>query len=174
MTDDLEFRREEVRRYLGQQSVPVLPQTTYPLGRAEFERALGADLSNSRLFVQLLGPAAGKRPPDIPGGYGWLQLEGAHRRRLPILQWRSPDLILDTVEWPRHRELLELETVQVTTLESFKQAIIAALAPPPTPPQLHDTSGRWSSSTPKRGIERSLTRSAARSAIASNGAYRCS
>jgi hypothetical protein len=142
VTDDLEFRREEVRRYLGQQGVSVLPQMSYPLGRAEFERALDGDLLNSHLFVQLLGPMPGKRPPDVPDGYGWLQLEGARRARLPILQWRSPDLTPETVERPRHRQLLELETVQATSLESFKRAIIAALAPPPAPPQRQGTGER--------------------------------
>jgi TIR domain len=142
VTDDLEFKREEVRRYLEQQSVSVLPQLSYPLGRAEFAAALDADLVNSRLFAQLLGPVPGKRPPDVPEGYGWLQLDGAQRRGLPILQWRSPDLMPEGVDWPRHRELLELETVQATSLESFKRAIMAALAPPPPPPQRPGTGER--------------------------------
>lgn len=142
VTDDLEFKREEVRRYLEQQNVPVLPELSYPLGRAEFAAALDGDLANSRLFVQLLGPMPGKRPRDVPDGYGWLQLEGARRRGLPILQWRSPDLDLTAIAWPRHRELLELETVQATSLESFKRAILAALAPPPAPPPRRDTGPR--------------------------------
>ena len=135
VTDDLEFKREEVRRYLDQQGVPVLPELTFPLGRNDFEAALDDDLANALLFVQLLGPMAGKRPRDIPDGYGWLQLEGALRRGIQILQWRSPDIDPQTIEWPRHRELLERETVQATSLESFKRAILAALAPPPAPPE---------------------------------------
>jgi hypothetical protein len=135
VTDDLEFKRDEVQRYLEQQGVPVLPELTFPLGRADFEAALDADLASSRLFVQLLGPIAGKRPRDIPDGYGWLQLEGALRRGVPILQWRSPDIDPQTIEWQRHRELLERETVQATSLESFKRAILAALAPPPPAPE---------------------------------------
>ena len=133
VTDDLEFKRSEVQRYLEQQGVPVLPELTYPLGRAEFEAALDTDLNDAKVFVQLLGPIAGKRPRDIPDGYGWLQLEGARQRGMPILQWRSPELDLEAIEWLRHRELLELETVQATSLESFKKAILAALAPPPRP-----------------------------------------
>jgi hypothetical protein len=133
VADDLEFKRAEVQRYLEQQRVPVLPEMSYPLGRADFEAALDADLSRATLFVQLLGPIAGKRPRDIPDGYGWLQLEGARRRNLRILQWRSSELDLDSIEWPRHRELLELDTVQATSLESFKKAIMAALEPPPPP-----------------------------------------
>jgi hypothetical protein len=34
VTDDLEFRRDEVQRYLEQQGVLVLPESPYPLGRA--------------------------------------------------------------------------------------------------------------------------------------------
>ena len=136
VSDDLEFKRSEVQRYLEQHDVPVLPTLTYPLGRADFEAALDADLASSKFFVQLLGPIAGKRPRDIPDGYGWLQLEVARRRGLQILQWRSPELDLSVIEWTRHRELLELETVQATSLESFKHAIISAvLAPPPPAPE---------------------------------------
>jgi hypothetical protein len=139
VTDDLELKRAEVKRYLEQQGVPVLPETTYPLGSAEFGAAFEADLNRAKLFVQLLGPIAGKRPPDIPDGYGWLQLEGARRRSLPIVQWRSPELDLDSIEWPRHRELLELETVQATSLESFKKAIVVAFEPPPPSPEPRHT-----------------------------------
>jgi hypothetical protein len=133
--DDLEFRRLEVQRYLEQQGVVVLPEAPYPMGRVEFERALDADLTSCRLFAQLLGPVPGKRPRDVPEGYGWLQYEGARRRGLPVLQWRSPELELAGVEWPRHRELLELATVQATSLESFKRAVAAALTPPTPMPE---------------------------------------
>jgi hypothetical protein len=134
VTDDLEFRRLEVSRYLEQRGVVVLPEAGLPLGRAQFEAALDADLVRSLAFVQLLGPMPGKRPPDVPDGYGWLQHDLARRRGMRVLQWRSPELDLTSIEWPRHRELLELETVQATSLETFKSAVAAALAPPPAPP----------------------------------------
>jgi hypothetical protein len=134
VTDDLEFRRLELRRYLEQQGILVLPETSLPLGRTEFEAALDAELVRSRVFVQLLGPMPGKRPRDVPDGYVWLQLDMARRRGMRVLQWRSPELDLAGIEWPRHRELLELETVQATSLEAFKSAVVAALATPPIPP----------------------------------------
>jgi len=133
VTDDLEFRRLEVRRYLEQQGTLVLPETSLPLGRAQFEAALDTDLARSRVFVQLLGPMRGKMPPDVPDGYGWLQVDLARRRGMSVLQWRNPELDLTVIEWPRHRELLQLETVQATSLETFKSAVAAALAPPPPP-----------------------------------------
>jgi hypothetical protein len=129
VTDDLEFKRAEVRRYLEAHDVRVLPEQTYPLGSADFSAALDADLAPSQLFVQLLGPIEGKRPRDLPGGYCWLQLESAKRRGVPVLQWRNPELDLSSVEWPRQREILELATVQATSLESFKRTIIDALTP---------------------------------------------
>jgi hypothetical protein len=132
VTDDLEFRRLELKRYLEQRGALALPEKSFPLGRAEFEAALAADLAKSRLFVQLLGPTPGKMPPDVPEGYGWLQLDCALRRGLRVLQWRSSELGLDDIQWPRHRQLLELETVQASSLENFKSAVAAALAPPPT------------------------------------------
>ena len=134
VTDDLELRRDEVRRYLEQQGVVVLPEGSLPLARSQFEAALDADLARSKAFVQLLGPNVGKRPPDVRDGYGWLQLECAWRREMRVLQWRSPELDLASVEWARHRELLELETVHATSLETFKSSVAAALAPPPPSP----------------------------------------
>jgi len=142
VTDDLELRRDEVRRYLEQQGVMVLPKGGLPLGRAQFEAALDADLPRSRVFAQLLGPMPGKRPSDVPDGYGWLQYECARRRGLHVLQWRSPDLDLTGIELQRHRELLELETVQVTSLETFKSAVAAALAPRPPPATARATGDR--------------------------------
>jgi hypothetical protein len=133
-TDDLEHQRLEVRRYLEQQGVLVLPEADMPLGRTHFEPALDIALARSRVFVQLLGPIPGRRPPDVPEGYGWLQLDRARQRGMRILQWRSPELNLTHIDWTPHRELLELETVQATSLESFKSAVAAALAPPPKPP----------------------------------------
>jgi hypothetical protein len=133
VTDDLEFRRLELKRYLEQHGVLVLPETSYPLRRDEFEAVLDADLARSQMFVQLLGPLPGRRPPDVPDGYGWLQLDRARRRGIRVLQWRSPELDLASIEW-RHRELLGLETVQATSLEAFKSAVAAALATPLAPP----------------------------------------
>lgn len=160
--DDLEFRRLEVQRYLEQQGVVVLPEAPYPMGRVEFERALDADLTSCRLFAQLLGPVPGKRPRDVPEGYGWLQYEGARRRGLPVLQWRSPELELAGVEWPRHRELLELATVQATSLESFKRALPRRLPRQPQCPNhaAAPTNVPLSSSTPKHATVGSRPRSA--------------
>jgi TIR domain len=124
VTDDLEARRDDVWRYLDQAGIKVLPTGPYRLEREEFERSLSGDLAKSALFVQLLGSVAGKRPPDVPDGFAWFQLELAKRAGLPILQWRSPDLDPGKVESPLQRRLLELETVAAMPFEDFKRSIV--------------------------------------------------
>jgi TIR domain len=144
VTDDLETRRDEVLRYLDQAGIDVLPTTCYRMVRQDFERALASDLGRCTAFVQLLGPIAGKRPPDVPDGFGWLQLELARRTDLPILQWRSPDLDVTKTELPTQRRLLELETVQAMPFEDFKRTVVecvqTALERARTPPAATDAS----------------------------------
>jgi len=125
VTDDLEARRDEALRYLDQAGINVLPSAPYRLVREEYERSLAVDFAKSVLFVQLLGPVAGKRPPDVPDGFAWLQLECAKRANLPILQWRSPDLDLAKVELPLQKRLLELDTVRAMPFEDFKSSIVS-------------------------------------------------
>ncbi len=127
VTDDLERRRDEISRYLRQAGVEVLPTVSYPLAGTEFAKALSADLAGSDLFVQLLGPLAGKLPPDVPKGFGWHQYELAKRQNLPILQWRSPDIDLSQVDTEVQRQLLGLDTVQAVPVEDFKETIVRTL-----------------------------------------------
>jgi hypothetical protein len=141
VTSDLEPRRQAVRRYLEQRGILVFPENPYPRGRTEFEAGIDRDLRRSELFVQLLGGMPGGRSPDVPEGYAWLQLDRAQHGNVPILQWRSTELDLDEIEWPRQRELLELETVRATSLESFKRSVVAALAQRPAPRPSRHISG---------------------------------
>src|SRR6516162_2861568 len=143
VTDDLYFKRLEVQRYLEQHGLTVLPEASYPRERAEFTRALEVDLAHSSVFVQLLGPMPGKRSRDVPEGYGSLQLECALRRSCHVLQWRSPELDPACVKLPRHRALLEHETVQATSLETFKREVcLKAVSPAPSSDNRRDTGGR--------------------------------
>ena len=68
-TDDLEFEREGVARFLAQADVRVLPEGDLPQGGAEFAAAYARDLHSADLVVQLLSQAAGRAPADMPGGY---------------------------------------------------------------------------------------------------------
>jgi hypothetical protein len=133
-TEDLDSRREQVRRYLEEAQLQVLPAQRYLEGQA-FRDALEQALGQSTLFIQLLGAYPSRRPPDIPQGYTRLQLERALARNLPILQWHDPTLKLDQVESQEQRELLEAVSVYAEPLESFKQRIVRQALPSPPPPQ---------------------------------------
>jgi hypothetical protein len=136
VTDDLDTRREELRRYLDQAGIDVLPSGTYRLTRAEFEQAFLGDLRTCRAFVQLLGPLAGRAPPDIEEGFGRFQLELAKTRQLPILQWRSPDLDMTEVASPMQRALLQAAEVQAMPFEEFKRSVVDLFVEvEPSPPK---------------------------------------
>jgi hypothetical protein len=133
VTDDMDPRREQVRRYLEQAQLQVLPVRRHLEGQA-FRDALDQALGQSTLFIQLLSEYSGRHPPDIPQGYTRLQLERARALQLPILQWHDPTLKLEQVESQEQRELLEAVSVYAEPLESFKQRIVQqALPPPPLP-----------------------------------------
>lgn len=137
-TDDLEPRREEVRRYLGQMGLRVLPASYYPRDDAlAFEQAMAADLAQCKLFVQLLSALAGRKPPAAPCGFPALQHTLAQRAALPVLQWRARELDPAAVEDADQRALLEGERVRACGIEEFKLAVIeeARREPPPAKPQ---------------------------------------
>lgn len=131
VTDDLDPRREEMRRYLDQAGIDVLPAGAYRMTRQDFERGFAADLPRCRAFVQLLGPLAGKTPEDVPEGFGRLQLQLAQKGGAPVLQWRDPELDLAQVGPPVQRTLLQGDGVQAMPFEAFKRSVAALFEPPP-------------------------------------------
>jgi len=137
VTDDLDEEREQVRRYVEQYGIKVLPEATYlPQGGLEFSAAVESDLARADAFVQLLGRTHAKRPADVPQGYDRLQFERAITRGIPILQWLRPDIDPTTLSDPQHAALLSGENVMRIGLEAFKADIIkrAEKRPPPAPP----------------------------------------
>jgi hypothetical protein len=117
----LKERRDELRRYLDQSSIGVLPSGSYVwLSNAELEQALAADLARCAAFVQLLGAEADR--------FAMQQLEAAKQRGCRILQWRSPDLNLQqSVDSPQQRALLE--AIEAMPIDDFKQKILRTIMP---------------------------------------------
>jgi hypothetical protein len=108
VTDDLEPRREAVRRYLLQLGFEVLPAGEYPRADARaFEQAVSGDLARSRLFVQLLSEVVGRKPPIAPRGFPARQYELACAAKIPVLQWRARELAVETVDDADQRALLQ-------------------------------------------------------------------
>ena len=132
VTPDLYCRRQEMKRYLVQSGFPVVPDTCLPRAPEIFAEAARCDLRRSRLFVQLLSDEP-ENYPDLPDGYAPLQIALAEELKVPMMQWRSPDLDLSTVGDPRQIKLLNSVTVRAEGIEEFKSAVKRALSETPAP-----------------------------------------
>ncbi len=122
-TDDLYDECERVRACLEQFGMKVLPENDYPQGGADFAAAFETDLAQAKLFVQLLGSFASRKPPDLAQTYSQYQYETAKARGLKVMQWRRPDLDLAAVTH-RDKPLLEGPDVLAVGLEEFKSEIL--------------------------------------------------
>ncbi len=117
VTYDLEERRNEVKRYLIQQGVQILPEVKYS-SLTNNQHSLAGDLRQASLFVQLLSENSGY-------GYPRFQYERAKVANLPILQWRDPET--PSVSEPKHAAFLTQSTVIATILVEFKAIIMQKL-----------------------------------------------
>jgi len=124
VSDDLEERRDEVKRYLEQQSVRVLPEKAYSF--ANIQPVIDQDLNQCSLFVQLLSEKTGNSLPKF-------QYERAIAVDLPILQWRAKGLNLNEVHDQEHKVLLSQSTVMASSLVEFQEHVINQLNPKPKP-----------------------------------------
>jgi hypothetical protein len=124
VTDDLDDQREEVRRYLLQAGLAVVPEGIYPRDPAGFRTAAEGDLARARLFVQLLSGLAGKRLTGASQTVVGLQHECAAGRGVPVLQWHARGLDLGGVAQSDHRALLEGPSVIVADLQEFKSLVV--------------------------------------------------
>jgi TIR domain len=123
-TEDLEDREDELRTYLSQAEIAVLPQTRYAQNdRAAFEAAMRQDLARSRAYVQLLSASRGRELDFVPAArHPKLQYDVAVAAGTPRLIWRDRALDLDTVRDPDHRAVLE--TARACGMEEFKRAVL--------------------------------------------------
>jgi hypothetical protein len=120
VTDDLEEQRNQVKYYLEQQGIQLLPNKTYSL--ANLQEFLDQDLAQCCLFVQMLSDKVGNH-------FSRFQYERAKAANLPILQWREPELDLQSVRDTAHRDLLRSSAVKAMKLTEFQSYIIEQLQP---------------------------------------------
>ena len=137
-TDDLEDREAELRSYLDQAGLEVLPspQSRYPTtDLAAYEAAVLRELETCDLFAQVLSVVHGKDLAFAPGTrLPTLQCALAQRAGKSILQWRDRAQAIDGVKDPSHRGLLE--QALACGIEEFKRtvaerALRPLVAPPP-------------------------------------------
>jgi hypothetical protein len=145
VTEDLHYKREQVKTGLEQYGIAVLPgDVRYP--RPGFPEAFDEDLKQCCALVQLLSAAPGR--PDVseaPRGYPWLQYERAQAAGLPIFQWRSPKLPVTSDDDEEHlsdeeralngaqAELLKVATVQELALPVFIEDVRQKIETPSVP-----------------------------------------
>jgi len=121
VTQDLEEQRQDIKRYLEQQGLQILPNKKYSF--PNIQQDLDEDLTKSNLFVQLLSDQNTHTYPQF-------QYERAKNADLPILQWRSPTLDLSTiVDDPSYSQLLESSSVIAIGFVEFQAMIIKKLEP---------------------------------------------
>jgi TIR domain len=123
VTDDLDEQRNNVKRYLDQAGIAVIPKNGCSLHADTFRQTVTEGLAEADLFVQLLSAIPGKRPPDLPEGYAKCQMQLALSLGKPVLQWRSPALDMAAIQDDAQRVLLDAATVRAEGIEDFKREI---------------------------------------------------
>jgi hypothetical protein len=122
-SEDLEDREEELKAYLGQMGVRVLPETRYPPNASDFEEKMLADIARCKVYVQLLSEFRGRKVDFAPGHrYPTYQHEIAARSGKPMLLWRDRGLDISTVKDADHLALLE--KARACGIEEFKRAVV--------------------------------------------------
>jgi hypothetical protein len=123
VTDDLVQRRTEIKNYLEQAGILVLPEKRYSRDDMALHRKqILADLERSRACVQIVGPLSGDRS-DHPRGMAWLRYETIRDSgtQVPFIQWRDPDISLNSVTDADARELLRPASVRTDRLPQFRR-----------------------------------------------------
>ena len=143
-TDDLAFQTDQLRRYLEQFGHKVVPERDIRQDKEGFEEDTRENLKGAGLFVQLLGPFAGRTPVGMVGSYAKTQADLAAAEGISAMRWRSMDLDLASIPDPDHLETLTGDGVIVSGFESFKSEVNAKLekiaAVKPAPTQSEDSS----------------------------------
>jgi hypothetical protein len=143
-TDDLEPQRDELRRYLAQANVSVLPDTFYPRDDpGTFRDRLRQDLAHTSLFVQLLSDVGGRKPVNAPAGYPGVQYEEAVAAKVGVMRWRPSGIDLERVlaRDAAYGGLLNGPDVREGTFEEFKQAVLDRVQRPPERPAAQRVNG---------------------------------
>jgi hypothetical protein len=147
VTDDLDARRDEVRRYLLQMGLRVRPERDYPNDPVALAGLIKDDLKGASLFVQLLSEWPGKKPAGQACSLVALRNQCAQESKIRVMQWRSPSLELSQVANQEQRALLEAPTVIAADIEEFKGLVIERLremaAPKPRSPKAVSGAGTF-------------------------------
>lgn len=158
VTDDLVQRRAELKDYLEQLGVGVLPEKRYSRDDIAVHREqMLTDLRRSRACIQILGPLSGDHS-DHPRGMAWLRYETIRDSGVPVpfLQWRDPDLDVEPITDADARELIVPPSVRTDRFPDFRRAVSELALKVPEraqPPKRQDVLSVFVNSDP---LDRSL------------------
>lgn len=133
VTDDLLERRAQLKDYLEQAGIVVLPSKRYSRDDIALHREqMLQDLERSQVCVQILGPLPGDRSDDARG-MAWLRCEtiSSSGSTVPFLQWRDPDLNLDAITDENARHLILQPSVRTDRFPDFRRAVAELALKPP-------------------------------------------
>ena len=133
VTDDLLERRAQLKDYLEQEGVTVLPARRYSRDDMDLHRAqMLEDLARSHACVQIVGGLTGDRS-DHPRGMAWLRCDAIRTSgsAVPFLQWRDPDLDVNAITDTDARELLVQPSVRTDRFPDFRRAVAELALKPP-------------------------------------------
>lgn len=133
VTDDLLERRAQLKDYLEQEGITVLPARRYSRDDMDLHRAqMLEDLARSQACVQIVGGLTGDRS-DHARGMAWLRCEAIRNSgsAVPFLQWRDPDLDVNAITDADARELLVQPSVRTDRFPDFRRAVAELALKPP-------------------------------------------
>jgi len=133
VTDDLLERRAQLKDYLEQEGITVLPGRRYSRDDMDLHRAqIIEDLGRSHACVQIVGGLTGDRS-DHPRGMAWLRCETIRTSgsAVPFLQWRDPDLDVNAITDADARELTVQPSVRTDRFPDFRRAVAELALKPP-------------------------------------------
>jgi hypothetical protein len=136
-TDDLVDEWEDLAAVVRQADWRALPASPYPThDRDAYTNAVRNHLESAQLFVQLLGPRAGRKPPWDGAQYPLLQAREARavvqkRPRVRWLRWRKASPAPD--DSSPYAALLREGDVQHSSFGSFKDEVLRYLTTPEGP-----------------------------------------
>ena len=133
VTDDLLERRAQLKDYLEQEGIAVLPARRYSRDDMDLHRAqMLEDLERSQACVQIVGGLTGDRSDD-PRGMAWLRYETIRNSgsEVPFVQWRDPDLDVNAITDADARELTVKPSVRTDRFPDFRRAVAELALKPP-------------------------------------------
>lgn len=135
VTDDLDEKREEIKRYLKDSGYKILPEDNWYAKESfnELREDIKQNLNQSSLYVQLLSNLPGKKILNTENTLVKFQFEMAQTSGKKMLIWRPSNFNTEDVTSPEHKKILESEYVRTGIFEEFKAAITTALQPAPAP-----------------------------------------